>query len=179
MSTGPTSTSVIAQEYVLNEVQGQINEANKNAYANYQNVFQNWAIQQIGTPPAPPQLAMLNQTLAIQLFTANSNGMAGLAPGTPIPVLDLNSAISFMQAAPIQLPPPAIAAPPADPIGPPDGSFVTVGTQTYATYYNVSGETPIQYPNGSKFSDSRGTFMHVENATPFGISSRWALIPSS
>ena len=178
MSTGPTPIAEIALTYVQNFVQGGINEANKNAAANYQNVFNNWAIQQLGAPPAPPQLAMLNQPLAIQLFTTLSDGIAGLAPGTPIPPLDLNSAISYVQLAPIQLPPPAIPPPPADPIGPPDGSFVTVGTQTYPTYYNVSGETPATYPNGTKFTDSRGTFMHVENATPFGISSRWALIPS-
>jgi len=179
MSTGPTPIGIIAQEYVQNFVQGEINEANSNAYANYQNVFSNWAIQQIGAPPAPPQLKVLNQALALQLFITYSNTAYQGAIGSKVALLDLSSAISTVQAAPIQLPPPAIPAPPSDPVGPPDGSFVTMGAETYNTYYNVAGETPAQYPNGTKFTDSRGTFLHIENATPFGISSRWALIPSA
>lgn len=176
MSSGPTPISAIAQEYVQDFVQGEINEANKNAYANYENVFANWAIQQIGAPPAPPQLKILNQPLAIQLFLAYSNTAYQGPIGSSVAPLDLSSAISTVQAAAITLPTPPVIPPGQDEVGPLTGATTSYGGQTLPTAYTVTGDNS---PLGTKSTDARGSFIKVGNQTPFGISSQWVLLPAS
>lgn len=170
---GPTPISEIALEYVQNFVQGEINEANSNANSGYQLAYQNWTIQQIGPPPAPPVLKVLNQPLAIQLFISWSNSAYSGPSTTTVPSLDLSSAITTIQAAPIQPLPPAVPPPPVDPVGPPTGGYDQFGHQTF---YNVAGETPAQFPNGTTFTDPRGMFVHQVTATPFGLESQWVMM---
>ena len=179
MSTGPTPPSVIAEEYVQNDLQGPVDKFNSTAKSQYQLAFANWAIQQIGPPPPPPQLEVLNQALALQLFTVWSNTAFAAGPGVPVPGLDISSAISYVQAAPLQPTPPAIPPPPSDPVGPATGNYISWGGIQIPTFENVPGETPTQYPNGTPFTDSRGTFVHIEMPTPFGISSEWGLLPAA
>ena len=172
-SGGPTPISEIAQEYIQDFAQFEINLANSNAMVGYKLSFQNWSIQSIGQPPAPPQLKVLNQPLALQLFIAWSNSAYSGPLAAPVPPLDLSSAITSIQAAPIQPLPPAVPPPPVDPVGPPTGGYDQFGHQTF---YNVAGETASQFPNGSSFTDPRGQFVHQVTATPFGLESQWALL---
>jgi hypothetical protein len=90
-----------------------------------------------------------------------------LAPGANV------SALLAAWYPPFNPPTPAAPAPPAptDPVG-----AQMTGT---SDYYNAPGAIETTYPNGSEYTDSRGTFIHNVVATPFGTVSYWSLLAAA
>ena len=157
----------VDQQYVAS-LASNIALLNSNAYSNYQQAFANFQLGgATGDEPAPPQLMVLNTALALQLVVAYDNAWASATTTSGAPKLDLTSAITFVQAAPIQPPVPVPVPAPNDPVGPAQGVANSAGQQMY---YTVTGDTS---PNGTVFSDTRGTFVKVVIATPFGNEAYW------
>lgn len=162
----------VAQGWLASQVR-LIQTTNNTAWSNYKTQFGEWvSLGQQGTPPGPPVLKSLNQALALALFDIFSDAF-NTALGTANPVLDFSAAVTFFTPAPIAPPLPVIPPPPSDPVGPDQG---TQDLQGREMYYNVSGDS---FVNGQRFTDARGTFVHVVIATPFGMESYWAFEPST
>jgi hypothetical protein len=164
----------VDQQYVAS-LATQFATLNSNAYANYQNTFQNYLLDLTSAgpgavppvEPTPPQLIVLNTTLALQLVVAWDTAWGTLAPGAPAPVLNLTPAISYVTAAAITPPAPPVTPAPNDPVGPPQGVNNAAGQPMF---YTVAGDT---LPNGAVFTDTRGTFVKVIVQTPFGGEAYW------
>ena len=167
----------VDQQYVAS-LAAQFATLNSNAYANYQNAFQNYLLdlQSAGpgaaapVEPTPPQLIVLNTALALQIVVAWDNAWGSLVAGAPNPVLNLSPAISYVGAAVITPPVPAAPPTPNDPVGPPQGATNSAGQQMY---YTVAGDSSA---NGAVFNDARGTFVKVVVQTPFGGEAYWEKI---
>jgi hypothetical protein len=107
----------------------------------------------LGAYPTSPQPGWITIPPVASLFAKGANIPALLAQWYP----------PF--AAPIAVTPAAVVDP--------------VGTQEWPgsqLYYNAPGSAPNSYPNGTNYSDSRGTFIHISMATPFGNESWWQLV---
>jgi len=164
----------VDQQYVAS-IATQFATLNAQAYADYQNVYQDYLIaQQSAGPgaappvaPVPPQLLVLNTAAALALVVACDNAWGTLAPGAQPPVLNLTSAIGYVQAPAIQPPAPPVTLPPADPVGPSESNNTITGNAMFET---VAGDTS---PAGSVFVDPRGTFVKVGSPSPMGMEYFW------
>lgn len=72
---------------------------------------------------------------------------------------------------PYNAPKPAPSAP-TDPVG-----LAIAPGSIY--YLNAPGVDQSNWPNGSEYSDSRGSFVHIVVATPFGNESQWMLVAAT
>jgi hypothetical protein len=164
----------VDQQYVAS-IATQFATLNAQAYADYQNVYQDYLIaQQSAGPgaappvaPVPPQLLVLNTVAALALVVAVDGAWGTLAPGAQPPVLNLTSAIGYVQAPAIQPPAPPVTLPPTDPVGPSEGANTITGNAMFET---VVGDTS---PAGSVFVDPRGTFVKVGSPSPMGTEYFW------
>lgn len=167
----PTPVPVLASEYADDDLAFPIQNANTDAITGYKNAFTAWVQGgQTGPAPSPPLLASLDRAKAIAIYeTWNQAWVNAISMGHPVPVLDVSSAISYAQMNPYQpLPAPT---PIADPVGP----LLYTDSAGVGHYANVYGEKPTDYPNGTQFTDARGTFTHVVTPTPFFMESEWQL----
>jgi hypothetical protein len=164
----------VDQQYVAS-IATQFATLNAQAYANYQNVYQDYLIaQQSAGPgaappiaPVPPQLVVLNTAVALALVMSMDSAWGTLAYNAQPPVLDLASAISYVQAPAVRPQPPIVPPPATDPVGPAAGANTATGNAMYET---VIGDTS---PAGNVFSDTRGTFVKVGSPSPMGMEYFW------
>jgi hypothetical protein len=128
--------------------------------------------------PAPPQapiLTSVNTALVVQdevqWSTLVSAGQYAAAQA--INWSAVYSTYTYVPPVPAPVVLPTICAPPGPPV---NGCIDPVGPNSGAAagniYLTVVGDTS---PNGTKFTDSRGTFVKTVVATPFGNSADWTL----
>jgi hypothetical protein len=102
---------------------------------------------------------------------------AGIATITIPPMAELLAAdadVASLLATwwPPYNPPTPVPPAPTDPVG----LQVSPGSNYYT---NAAGVNENNYPNGSEFTDTRGTFVHQVTATPFGNESVWMILPAT
>lgn len=161
-----------ATQFIANEAVKYVH-LNDNVMANYRNAFHNYLVQLNQNPnavkPTPPELVVFDQGAALTIFVAWSDGLQKMVDSGAgkWSVPDFSPAISYVQAAELQVPSQPVPVTPSDPVGPSQGVNAPSGRPMY---YTVAGDTS---PDGAAWTDARGSFVKHVIQTPFGGESYW------
>ena len=185
MSTQPIPNDVAtAPAWAANRL-ADIQAANTRIIAGYRTAFANYLVElqqnAQAVAPTPPQIAIFNVAIAEQLYEAFGEALqANIGTSDPNPTLSLDQAITWVQLAPMQAPPPPVQAT-SDPVGP----YEYTDAIGQAHYFNVYAEAMANYPNGMRLplpaspAHPAGTFVHNVIQTLVGQESDWILLPQA
>lgn len=181
ISLVPAQTETPAQlgQKLAVSMQGQAQNANNALIALYNSQVATYTAT-YGTqpsaiapaPPVPPALTLVNTVLVVQdeVLWATYAQAGNIAAAEAINWSLVYSTYQYQPPVPAPVVLPSICAPPGppsngciDPVGPSSGS---------TSYLTVVGDTSA---NGTKFTDSRGTFVKTVTMTPFGSSAYWSV----
>ena len=170
LQAGPSGSSYGTYIETLNEVDAEqepgYNQAEFNSY---------WAaftsgqlVSQGGSVETPAFIAYAGSDPEVVNAELEAAGLPPAFTNLPDATTSTSSgsATGTAEAQPASTPAPTT---PTDPVG----ALQTTGSNVYS---DAAGVNESNYPDGSKYTDARGTFVHQVIATPFGNTSWWTLV---